>query len=60
MKTLEESGRDVPVVRPASQRLFSEEVGIAEGYGNPLPEQSTAYEFSNGRKFVDGGQARHG
>jgi len=56
MKTLEETGRDTPVVLPASQRLFSEEVGIAAA-DSPLPDKDPGYQFSNGRRFSDGGKA---
>ena len=53
MSTLSETGQDVPVIQPASQRLFSEEVGAAAG-DNPLPPQDPAYVWSNGRTFYDG------
>lgn len=54
--SLESTGQDVPIVQPASQRLFSEEVGIAAADA-PLPDQDPGYQFSNGRRFVDGGKA---
>ena len=54
--TLDSTGQDVPIVQPASQRLFSEEVGIAAADA-PLPERDPGYQFSNGRTFVDGNKA---
>jgi hypothetical protein len=39
----------------ASQRLFSEEVGIAAASeGQILDNKDVAYEFSNGRRFKRG------
>ena len=52
----------VPITLPPgagisfSQRLFSEEVAIAAAMeGQPIDTRDPAYEFSNGRRFVDGG-----
>lgn len=36
-----------------SERLWSEEVGIANA-SEALPPKDVAYEFSQGRQFVDG------
>lgn len=51
--------QDVPLVFPpeagisASQRLFSEEVGIAAAKdGIPQDPREVVYEFSNGRRFL--------
>jgi hypothetical protein len=41
----------VPIVR-TSERLWSEEVGIAEAT-DPKPPYEPAYEFSNGRRFIE-------
>lgn len=49
-RTLEMTGQDVPIIQPSSQRLWSEEVAIADAR-DPLPPKDVAYEFSNGRKF---------
>lgn len=53
MNDIEKTGQDAPVVQPASQRPFSQEVGIADGV-NPMPVQEVAYVWGNGRTFVDG------
>lgn len=52
----------VPIALPPgagisfSQRLFSEEIAMADAMGGQtLDTKETAYEFSNGRRFVDGG-----
>lgn len=47
----------VPALKPhevvkTSERLWSVEVGIAEADA-VVPVYPTAYEFSNGRKFVE-------
>jgi hypothetical protein len=36
-----------------SERLWSEEVRLAEAAEEPKPVRDTAYQFSNGRKFVE-------
>lgn len=50
---------DVPITLPPgagisfSQRLFSEEVGLATAMdGQALDPRETTYEFSNGRRFL--------
>lgn len=48
--SLEQTGQDPPVIPTASQRLWSEEVAMADA-DNLLPPKETAYEFGNGRKF---------
>lgn len=48
--SLEQTGQDPPIVLPASQRLWSEEVGIAAA-DDLLPINDPGYEWSNGRTF---------
>jgi hypothetical protein len=50
MTDLAKTGQDAPIVLPASQRLWSEEVGIAAA-DDLLPINDPGYEFSNGRKY---------
>lgn len=40
-----------------SERLWSDEVGIARAGEEPRSSKDTAYEWSNGRTFLDGDQA---
>ena len=45
--------QDPRTVVKNTTRLWSTEVAIAEGSDDPPPQHDPAYEFSNGRKFVE-------
>lgn len=45
--------QDPKTVVKYSERLWSDEVALANADDEPQPLHDPAYEFSNGRKFVE-------
>lgn len=50
--SLHDTGQDPPIVMPASQRMWSEEVGLAAAIDDSdLDTREPGYVWSNGRRF---------